>query len=179
MALGGGTREYLAIVGERRRSVRIIPEGDSLRIAIDGTEWTVDESENCHGELSLLLDGKPKSVYVRSDTSGRYRVRFGRGEIDVEIADPILEKLARSGGIERRDEPIELRSPMPGTVIDIRVSVGDDVEPDTPLVVLEAMKMQNALASPVRGKIGKISIEPGQTVEGDALLIIIERDRAS
>jgi len=45
----------------------------------------------------------------------------------------------------------------------------------TPLIVLEAMKMQNALSSPAAGIVRSVRVTPGQTVDGEALLVVIER----
>jgi biotin carboxyl carrier protein len=64
---------------------------------------------------------------------------------------------------------------MPGVVVAIHAREGDEVAAEAPLVVLEAMKMQNALTSPARGTVRRIHVRPGQTVEGDALLVLLER----
>ena len=52
---------------------------------------------------------------------------------------------------------------------------GDEVKQDQPLIILEAMKMENVLASPVDGKIKEIKISPKQTVEKNSLLITFEK----
>lgn len=62
-------------------------------------------------------------------------------------------------------------APMPGTVIDIKVKVGDVLKKGDPLVVLSAMKMETVVKSPVDGKITKLAIQNGQKLEGDDLLL--------
>lgn len=62
-------------------------------------------------------------------------------------------------------------APMPGTVIDIKVKVGDILKKGDPLVVLSAMKMETVVKSPVDGKITKLAIQNGQKLEGDDLLL--------
>ena len=60
---------------------------------------------------------------------------------------------------------------MPGVVVDIVVGVGDSVVKDDPLVVLEAMKMENMLKSPSDGVVKSINIKKGDTVEKNRILI--------
>jgi len=64
---------------------------------------------------------------------------------------------------------------MPGVVVAVQAKEGDEVAPEAPLVVLEAMKMQNALTSPIQGIVRSVHVQPGQTVEGDAILVVLRR----
>ncbi len=172
----GGTREYLARVGGRERRVRIEPDGEGLRIRIDGEEFHVTCEAYPDGEHCILLNGRPQVVIVKPAGPQSYRVIHGAGEMDVELADPIESRLTRRSGVIRHEGEIEIRSPMHGTVIAVQAVEGDRIEEEAPLVVLEAMKMQNALTSPSRGRIARVLVRPGQTVEGDALLVVLERD---
>lgn len=63
---------------------------------------------------------------------------------------------------------------MPGTVIDIRVKVGDTVEKGAPLVVLSAMKMEMVVQAPIAGKIKTLDISQGMKLEGEDLILSIE-----
>ena len=66
---------------------------------------------------------------------------------------------------------LELRSPMPGLIREVRVQLGQAVSPRTPALVLEAMKMENLLFAPAEGIVETIAVTPGQAVEKGALLI--------
>lgn len=68
----------------------------------------------------------------------------------------------------------ELGAPMPGSVIDVRVKIGDHVEKGQPLVVLSAMKMEMVVQSPRAGVIKTLSIQPGMKLEGDDLILTFE-----
>jgi biotin carboxyl carrier protein len=175
---GGGFREYLAIIGERQRLVRIEPDGENLRIRVDGEEFNVGCTEHGLGELCLFLNGRPQVVNVQSEGEGRYRVMLGGGETTVSITDPVAARVSGSGRAIRRDRKIEVRAPMHGLVVAIQVKEGDEVEEETPLVVLEAMKMQNALTSPVAGIVREVRARTGDTVEGDSLLVVLDRKDA-
>lgn len=65
-------------------------------------------------------------------------------------------------------------APMPGKIIEVKVKVGDTVEENDPVVILEAMKMEMPVASVGSGKVAEIKCEAGQTVDGDAVLMTIE-----
>ena len=175
MALGGGWREYLAIVEGKQRNVRVEPDNDALRIRVDGEEFRVAYEESNEGELCLLLNGRPQMVNVRTNGEGRYRIMLGGGELGVEIRDPMTARLGSGSGAIRQEKHVEVRSPMHGTVVVVQVREGEDVEEESPLVVLEAMKMQNALTSPIRGVVRQVRVQAGQTVEGEAVLVLLER----
>jgi len=66
--------------------------------------------------------------------------------------------------------PSRLEAPIPGKVVKVHVAEGDEVEAGQPLVVLEAMKMENELTADQAGKVTAVHVEPGQTVDaGEAL----------
>jgi pyruvate carboxylase subunit B len=67
-----------------------------------------------------------------------------------------------------------LKAPMPGKILEIMVEEGDEVQPDQPLVILEAMKMENELKAPIGGIIDSISAEVGQSLEKNSLILEIE-----
>ena len=68
----------------------------------------------------------------------------------------------------------EVVAPMPGTIVDIMVAVGDGVEEDQELMVLEAMKMENPIFAPANGTVKEIKVKVGDKVESDAVLMTLE-----
>ncbi|XP_031784237.1 pyruvate carboxylase, mitochondrial isoform X3 [Nasonia vitripennis] len=73
-----------------------------------------------------------------------------------------------------KNDKNQIGAPMPGTVIDIRVKVGDTVEKGAALVVLSAMKMEMVVQAPRAGKIKSLDINQGMKLEGDDLLMTME-----
>ena len=63
---------------------------------------------------------------------------------------------------------------MPGVVLEIKVKKGDQIQKEEPLVILEAMKMENVLTSPLDGTISSIEVAEKDTVEKNTLLIKFE-----
>ncbi len=77
---------------------------------------------------------------------------------------------ARSSG--GKETPV--LAPMPGVIVKYSVEVGADIQADQPLVVLEAMKMENVITAPVKGKIKSLNFKSGDRVPKDAVLVVIE-----
>ena len=67
----------------------------------------------------------------------------------------------------------QIKSPMPGTILDVKVSVGDTVKEHDILLVLEAMKMENEIFSPISGKVVGVHTAKGSSVNAADLLVVI------
>jgi biotin carboxyl carrier protein len=102
----------------------------------------------------LLINGKPLSLKVASEM------------------DLLLKKM----GIQNQSSQVvsHLKAPMPGLVVDVLVGVGDTIEKGEPILILEAMKMENALKAPAKATIKAIKVEKRQNVEKGAVLIEFE-----
>ena len=62
---------------------------------------------------------------------------------------------------------------MPGTILDVQVTPGQQVEKGAVLVILEAMKMENEIMAPEAGKVLSVSVTKGQQVDTGALLVVL------
>jgi pyruvate carboxylase subunit B len=63
---------------------------------------------------------------------------------------------------------------MPGKIVNVLVKAGDNVEAGDPVVILEAMKMENELCAPAKGAVKSVNVRKGDSVDGDRLLVAIE-----
>ena len=68
----------------------------------------------------------------------------------------------------------ELNAPMPGKILEVLVSEGDEVEIGDPVAILEAMKMENELKAPIKGVISTIAVAKGDSLEKNAPILEIE-----
>ena len=68
----------------------------------------------------------------------------------------------------------EIKAPMPGTIVDILVQVGDQVGADQELLVLESMKMENVISSTSGGRVTAIEVEVGQRVTANKVLARVD-----
>ncbi|QXP68336.1 acetyl-CoA carboxylase biotin carboxyl carrier protein subunit [Polaribacter sp. AHE13PA] len=86
--------------------------------------------------------------------------------------DTLIKEMGFEIGITK--EVNEIKAPMPGLILEINIKVGSEVKEDDTLLILEAMKMENALTSPRAGIIKTISVIKGETVDKNQLLIAFE-----
>lgn len=70
-------------------------------------------------------------------------------------------------------EGTKIECPMPGTIIDVKVAVGDAVKAGQPVVILEAMKMENDIVASIDGKVTSVVVKKGDTVNAGDVLVTI------
>lgn len=124
----------------------------------------------------LVQDKSYHAKVISSDLNERtYDIEINGKKFNIKIQTP-LDTLIEDMGLTIKSEKNidELRAPMPGLIININVNEGDEVKENEPLIILEAMKMENVMLSPRNGKIKLISVEKGQTVDKNELLIEFE-----
>jgi methylmalonyl-CoA carboxyltransferase small subunit len=68
----------------------------------------------------------------------------------------------------------EVLAPMPGTILDVPVKVGDSIKADDELIILESMKMENPICAPSAGTVKEIKVAKGDKVSADQVLVVIE-----
>jgi biotin carboxyl carrier protein len=79
---------------------------------------------------------------------------------------------ADAGGAAHGEQKVV--APMPGRVVRVLVAAGDAVERRQPVVVVEAMKMENELRSPKAGRVKDVSVAAGTSVEAGRVLVVID-----
>lgn len=102
----------------------------------------------------------------------KYSIRINSNAYEISISDELdllIEKMGLSlGGTLKVND---INAPMPGLILDVGVQAGDAVKGGDPLLVLEAMKMENTLTAPRDGVVKSVLVEKGQTVNKNQLLI--------
>ncbi len=156
----------------RRVDVAVRPAGENREIAFDGRVLKA-QMIPVSGSLDALLcsDGRSFSVASRKLGAGRWRISLGDREFEITLRDPLERELAARAGAAG---PQEIRAPIPGKVVRIEVAAGDEVEPGQPLLVLEAMKMENQICAEGAGTVDDIRVAAGATVEGGQILITLQ-----
>ena len=128
-------------------------------------------------KFHVLKDNKTyKAEIIATDfLAKKYTIKINNNTYEVAISDA-LDMLIQSMGIERgRTKVINaIKAPMPGLILEISVSVGQEVKENDPLLILEAMKMENSFLSPRDGIIKSIAVEKGNAVDKGQLLIEFE-----
>jgi biotin carboxyl carrier protein len=105
----------------------------------------------------------------------KYIIRVNNTSYEVAISNT-LDLLIKSMGIERGRTKVvnAIKAPMPGLILEISVEVGQTVKENDPILILEAMKMENSFLSPRDGTIKSIAVEKGMAVDKGQLLVEFE-----
>ncbi len=104
-----------------------------------------------------------------------YTVRVNHTDYQVNIADALDMQIAAMGfSLGSSKQVNAIKAPMPGLLLDIHVEPGQEVKEDDPLLILEAMKMENVILSPREGTIKSIAIQKGDAVDKGQLLVEFE-----
>lgn len=148
------------------------------RYAVSDRELAaVDLLSTGNREYHLLQNGVSYHCEVldfdRAEKRITVRVNGRKFQLDLrDEVDQLVEQLGLSAVVDTGAG--DVHAPMPGLILDILVSEGDDIEAGTPLVVLEAMKMENVLKAEGSGTVKSIEVSKGDAVEKRQLLIQLE-----
>jgi len=149
-------------------------------IVIHAKDMAQDEVDCLHendGHATFRIDKQIHTVEEVSVNRELHQVSFRMNGKDftVSILDEV-DILAENLGFSKVDQADNnlVKAPMPGLVLDILVEEGSKVEEGEPLLILEAMKMENVIKSPVSGMIKSIEIEKSSSVDKHQLLIELD-----
>lgn len=162
--------KFEAKAGDAVHALEVTRVDGAYRVVLDGVAHLVDARKLEADFYSILYEGKSYELSVENAGS-RYFVRHGAAEQVVELADA-----ARSGRerLHHHDGAQAIDAVMPGKVVRVLVSAGDEVAAGQGLVVLEAMKMENQIDAPRAGRVQRVEVQAGQNVETGARLLVLE-----
>lgn len=162
--------KYFAAVNGQEYEIEI--EGG--QVLVDGEVIDVDVSQIGVPELySILLDGASYEVLVEEERQS-YAVTLAGQQFHVQVEDERSRRLnaGRKGPLIPKGELV-VKAPIPGLVVKVLVQEGDDIPEDHPLIILEAMKMENEIRSLRAGIVRSVDVSPGQRVEQGAALLVL------
>lgn len=138
---------------------------------INGNSYTVSIGDIDNGLATVQVNGVP------------YKVEFEKSEKPVTIvntprpaAAPRTETGAKviASSKAASGKGNQVKAPLPGVVMTVNVKVGDTVKASDTVLVLEAMKMENAIHAGYDGRVASITVNPGESVLEGAVLVTIE-----
>ena len=147
-------------------------DGKKERFVLDGKPCAAEARFLSPRVLSLLIDGRSYRV-VFDPRPGAEAVVVGEHRMTYTIQDPRSLR-SRKRTPTNESGALSILAPMPGLIVKLLVTVGDAVKADQPLVVMEAMKMQNELNAPKAGKVTRVLVEAGAIVPAGKSLLVIK-----
>jgi biotin carboxyl carrier protein len=165
---------YEITVGDRTHQVRIqlLPApagggGPHYALSIDGAPpIEVEALRPEAGVMSLMMDGRAWEAGLVSTEDGFVVDVLGIPH-EAQVIDPRRRalRIAKGGGAS------SLKTQMPGRIVRLLVSEGEAVKKGQPVLVIEAMKMENELKAPQDGVVSRIHVKEGDVVEARAQLL--------
>jgi biotin carboxyl carrier protein len=161
----------------------VLLNGQTIEVEVDGARVTLDGQAHSAtlGVIpgtplrQLLIDGRPLTLSVEAVGRGRWALTSKGERWEMEVLDERTRHIrSLAGGGDQRRAAGVLKAPMPGLVVRVQVQPGAQVSAGDPLVVLEAMKMENELKAGAAGTVKSVLVGPGEAVEKGQILVEFE-----
>ncbi len=147
----------------------------TFEISVGDKAYKVDIEKFDGKRAWVRVDGAPYEVEVKKGADGVSKTP------PVSMPAPPVSEKTITEGPEVPQVPTpsvpaggKVTAPMPGLILDIMVATGDQVVAGTPVIKMEAMKMENEIPSPVNGTVKTIAVKVGNNVSTDETLMVIE-----
>jgi len=149
-------------------------EQNDQSFSVNGAAFELDINKVSEGYFHILWQNKGyRAELVKNDISTKtITFKINGRNYTVELKDKfdlLLEKMGLNKTAIHKVNSI--KAPMPGLIIDLKIKAGDTVKQGEPLLILEAMKMENILKSPGEGVIKNVKVKKGDNVEKGQILI--------
>lgn len=134
-------------------------------------------------EFSFKINGQEYKTTVEEKEGGKAEVTVNGKKYDVELpanakkattAAPKAAAAAPAAKAAASGSGMQVKSPLPGSIIKVLVSAGQAVKKGDTLLTLESMKMENTVAAECDGTVKQVAVQPGQNVMQDDLLVVLE-----
>ena len=166
---------YIATLGDQTHTIEVQElEADHVyRIVIDDNERIVDGRQLSAHMYSLLIEEQSFTIDV-TEKDDQYTVSCEGKTFQFTLLDERRALRPGEGSDSGGMGDTTVRSLMPGKVVEVLVAVGDQVEKDQGILIIEAMKMENEVQASTAGTVKAILVAEGQAVESGELLVELE-----
>lgn len=159
-----------AIVNNKNFEITLNDDG----LIINGSPLNWDLAKISEGYFHILYQNQSfRAEMVNTDAAAKtFTYKINGNTYTVELKDKfdlLLEKMGLNNAGTAKINHI--KAPMPGLIIDLKIQAGDAVKAGEPLLILEAMKMENILKAPGEGVVKNVKVKKGDSVEKGQVLI--------
>ncbi|MFM7016336.1 MAG: biotin/lipoyl-containing protein [Bacteroidota bacterium] len=151
-----------------------VDENSGGTVSINDKVFNGDIKQVGPYSYNIIYNGESMNVEVLiSDAKNKkHQLKINGKVVDVQLEDKYDELLKKLGMDASSSQKVgDLKAPMPGLVVNIPVSEGDTIKKGDILLILEAMKMENALKAVADATVKKVLVKTGQAVEKNQVLI--------
>ena len=162
-------------IGDRIADITLVgKEGNKVQLTIDGKPYEVDIVMAENGSCSVLHNGNSFNAgLVRGEGGKSYDISMLQRSFHVDIVDTQAKYLHMKKGADEKQGD-KILAPMPGKVVKIPVTVGQEMKAGDTVIVIEAMKMQSNYKVTSDCRIKEILVREGDNITGDQTLITLE-----
>lgn len=162
--------------GGREYQIRFDEAYGKRVLEVDGVMHNLTLLRVDGARVRFTVDDRPvEAVVNRSDTPGSLSVDAGAGCVDLEIEESRFALVREISGLTQVSASmVSLKAPMPGLVTQVLVKAKDVVSAGTPILVMEAMKMENELRASGDGVVKEILVQPQEAVDQGRVLVTFE-----
>lgn len=150
----------------------VVRAGEKLLVNDSAVEWDLVQISDHYFHLIINHQSYRAEVVKADRASKTFLLKINDSLYNVSLQDKfdiLLEKLGMNTEASARANNI--KAPMPGLIVDLRVAAGDVVHPGDPLLILEAMKMENLIKATVESVVKSVKVKKGDSVEKNQILI--------
>jgi biotin carboxyl carrier protein len=148
-------------------------------VVISGKEVPFDIIKSDENQYHIIIDGRSYTFELGKQDSNSTKilsVGLNGKNHQIKIIEEIDELLEKMGiGNTNTGEITEVKAPMPGVILEIKTNGESRIKKGDPLIVLEAMKMENIIKSPIDGKIAAVKVKKGEKVEKNSVLVEFQK----
>jgi biotin carboxyl carrier protein len=161
--------------GERNVEVEVQLDPAGVVVTLDGRKSRWDLAPTPGGGFSVLrADGRQAESVPRKPASGGVEVRVGAERVSLELLDELTARAQSVAGKGAYRGSGDVKAAIPGRVLRILAGPGDAVTQGQPVVVLEAMKMENDVRAPRDGVVRSVEVSAGQAVGSGQVLLRLD-----
>ncbi len=158
------------INGKKKKNVKL----RNSHAEVDGKNVEYEILSKNKNQIIVKIDGKIYNAVYARKSEGKIRMLANGQNFDLEVLTDLQNRAKEYQAEKRRNSgEMQVAASMPGLVLKINVSEGDEVNEGDTLFILEAMKMENEIKAESPGKVKEIKVKQGDAVEKGAVILTI------
>jgi biotin carboxyl carrier protein len=165
--------KFIAEADGRQVAIEILKSNGQYHLTWEDKSFNVDAIRTNHQTFSLLIEGKSYEVTLENQGAS-FSVYFSNDTVRFHLIEARrfrASELGKKTGVSVKHEIV---APMPGKIIKVAVAENGHVEEGDPLLIMEAMKMQNELKAPAPGIVKQVRVKEGEAVASQQVLLVLE-----